>query len=378
MRRYFLLLAGLLWFSAYAAADSLSERLSSVFDRNADEILDPELAFRIDSRVIDANTLEIRWDIEPGYYLYRDKFAFTSGHDSITVGTVRLPEGKLIDDPLFGKVAIHTGEVGVRVPLHGNGDTTQTLDLEVAYQGCKKDSVCYPPIKKTLNFNLAVATPVVETPVSEQDAITRRLTEGGLLANIAVFFGFGLLLSLTPCVFPMIPILSGVIVGQGERLSTRAAFGLSLVYVLAMALTYSVLGVIAGSFHIKLQAAAQNAWIISIFSLVFVVLALSMFGLYEIQLPAIVRDRLHALSSRQDSGNIAGVAIMGVLSAIIVGPCVAPPLAGALLYISQTGNAVLGGLALFAMGLGFGVPLLAIGTSAGRFLPRAGAWMKII
>jgi len=371
----------LLCLSAPLPAGSLTDRLADAFSADADEILDPEQAFRIDSRVIDAHKLVISWEIEPGYYLYQDKFAFNEQLAGLELGTINIPAGKVINDPLFGEVMISTGQVDVNVPLQRTNLEQQTLELEVAYQGCKKDSVCYPPIKKTLGFVLPAAeaaTTNIATPVSEQDAITRRLTEGSLLVNIAVFFGFGLLLSLTPCVFPMIPILSGVIVGQGERLTTRGAFGLSVVYVLAMALTYSILGVIAGSFHFNLQAAAQNAWVITAFSLVFIALALSMFGFYEIQLSAGLQDRLHRLSHKQHSGNMPGVAVMGALSAIIVGPCVAPPLAGALLYISQTGNALLGGLALFAMGLGFGVPLLAIGTSAGRILPRAGAWMDAI
>ncbi len=383
MKPRYLIAIFLLVLAGQAAAGSLGDRLANVLYGGEDEILDPEEAFRIDSRVINAHKLEISWDIEPGYYLYRDKFAFKSDVPGLVAATVPIPPGDIIEDPLFGKVMINTGFLKVAVPLQRQVPAPpRELALEVNYQGCKKDSVCYPPISKTLDFTLPAAEtqamPDDPVPVSEQDAITRRLAEGSLLINIALFFGFGLLLSLTPCVFPMIPILSGVIVGQGRQLSTAAAFMLSLVYVLAMALTYSVLGVIAGSCHLNLQAAAQNAWVITAFSLVFVCLALSMFGFYKIQLPAGLQDRLHQLSHRQQAGSMLGVAIMGILSAIIVGPCVAPPLAGALLYISQTGNALLGGLALFAMGLGFGVPLLAVGTSAGRLLPRAGAWMDVI
>ncbi|MCG8324545.1 MAG: protein-disulfide reductase DsbD, partial [Thiotrichales bacterium] len=334
------------------------------------------------SRVVNAGTLEISWEVEPGYYLYRDKFGFTGQSDRTRLGPARIPPGKMIDDPLFGTVEISTGQVPVQLGLQRSDLHAEELSLEVAYQGCKKNSVCYPPQKKILNFVLPAATaasqPAMDVPVSEQDAITRRLSEGSLLLNVIVFFGFGLLLSLTPCVFPMIPILSGVIVGQGDKLTTRGAFGLSLIYVLAMAMTYSVLGVIAGSFHFNLQSAAQNTWVIATFSAVFVLLALSMFGFYQIQLPAAVQERLNRLSDQQRAGSYLGVAMMGILSAVIVGPCVAPPLAGALLYISQTGNALLGGLALLAMGLGFGVPLLLIGTSAGKLLPRAGAWMNTV
>jgi len=195
---------------------------------------------------------------------------------------------------------------------------------------------------------------------------------------IAVFFGFGLLLAFTPCVFPMIPILSGIIAGQGAGLTTRKAFVLSLVYVLAMALTYTLVGVLAGLLGANLQAAFQNPWILTAFALVFVGLALSMFGFYELQLPSSLQSKLAELSNRQQGGTLIGVAIMGLLSALIVGPCVAPPLFGALIYIGHTGDALLGGLALFALSLGMGVPLILIGTSVGRYLPRAGAWMNTV
>lgn len=386
MKLKLILILALLGVVMTVSADSLTDRLSSAFSGNENEILDPEQAFRIDSNVRGPNQLEISWEIEPGYYLYRDKFAFVSQDTSVELQQAEIPPGDLIDDPLFGQVEINTGHTSVNIPLRRTNLASMELNVEVQYQGCKKDAVCYPPVKKTLNFILPTAAAATDlqqevksaTLISEQDAVTRKLTEGSLLVNVALFFGFGLLLSLTPCVFPMIPILSGVIVGQGSQLSTRKAFILSLVYVLAMAVTYALLGIVAGSFHFNLQAAAQSPWIIISFSLVFVALALSMFGFYEIQLPSSISQKLDNLSRNQSQGDIIGVAIMGVLSAVIVGPCVAPPLAGALLYISQTGDALLGGLALFAMGLGFGVPLLIIGTSAGRLLPKAGAWMETI
>jgi thioredoxin:protein disulfide reductase len=210
------------------------------------------------------------------------------------------------------------------------------------------------------------------------DQFSTVLAQGNLWAICAVFFGFGLLLAFTPCVFPMIPILSGIIVGQGATLTTRRAFWLSLVYVLAMALTYTLAGIAAGLFGANLQATFQNPWILSSFALIFVLLALAMFGFYELQLPSRLQSKLAAISNHQSGGTLIGVAIMGVLSALIVGPCIAPPLFGALVYISHTGDAVLGGLALFALSLGMGAPLLLIGASAGRLLPRAGAWMETI
>jgi thiol:disulfide interchange protein DsbD len=212
-------------------------------------------------------------------------------------------------------------------------------------------------------------------PVSELDRIASALAGGNTWLVIPLFFGLGLALSLTPCVFPMIPILSGIIAGQGSRITTRKAFTLSVVYVLAMSLTYTAAGVLAGLFGQNLQAAFQDPWILSFFALVFVLLAFSMFGFYELQLPSRWQSKLAERSNRQSGGTLAGVAVMGFLSALIVGPCVAPPLAGALIYIGQTGDALLGGLALFTLAMGMGAPLIIIGTSAGKYLPRAGSWM---
>lgn len=370
---------------------SLADRLGSMFadNGNADGILDPDQAFRL--TVDDSNTarLQLHWQIADGYYLYRDKFRVSSSSDTVAVSDPEIPPGTLESDPEFGDVAVHYDEVTITAALSRAAAEPGSFELQVQYQGCKKDSVCYPPQTKTFPMNLspiqsAQAAPDTDSrvtdpaPQSAQGAITSRLQDGGLLLNIAAFFGFGLLLSLTPCVFPMIPILSGLIVGQGRQVTTGFGFMLSLAYVIAMALTYALLGVIAGSFNFNLQAASQNAWVLASFAGVFVVLALAMFGFYELQLPSAIQSRLQSLSGRQRSGSLCGAAVMGIVSAIIVGPCVAPPLAGALLYISQTGNALLGGMALFAMGLGFGVPLLIIGTSAGRLLPRAGTWMETI
>ncbi len=214
--------------------------------------------------------------------------------------------------------------------------------------------------------------------MSEQDQIAARLANAGIFGAIAIFFGLGLLLAFTPCVFPMIPILSGIIAGQGDSITTRKAFMLSLAYVLAMALTYAVVGVIAGLFGANLQATFQNPWVLTVFAAMFVALAMSMFGFYDLQLPSSVQTKLTEISNKQEGGTLVGAAIMGALSALIVGPCVAPPLMGALIFIGQTGDAVLGFFALLGLGLGMGAPLLAIGTSAGKLLPRAGAWMDAV
>ncbi len=367
-----------------ASAGGFGDRLGQIFDSkpDSDEILHPEVAFRFFPEAYTDGKLVINWEIEPGYYLYRDKLSFSSASPGIELDAARLPAGKSKDDPVFGVVEVYYSDNGTSITMRSTDGWPDMLDIGIAFQGCKEDSVCYPPTEKTYSIPVqavtaaqAQSTPV--TRVSEQDAITLALKDKGLLLNLISFFGFGFLLALTPCVFPMIPILSGIIVGQGEKITRRMAFLLSLAYVLAMAITYALLGVIAGMFSINLQVASQNPWVLGTFSLVFVVLALSMFGFYQLQLPSSWQNRLMAGSS-DNQGTLKGAMIMGVLSAVIVGPCVAPPLAGALLYISHTGDALLGGMALFAMGLGFGVPLLAVGATSGELLPRAGAWMETI
>ena len=380
------------------AADSFSDHLQNFFGLSSSvavdqQLLDPDRAFVMSAVATGPETIRVYWQIAEGYYLYHDKFSFAVVSDEVSIDTeaIEIPPGKLKQDPSFGSVEVNVGDVQVDVPLIRQGTAEMPVTLSVAYQGCKEDSICYPPIKKQVPLVLSMLSRTAEAAtlqtvsnrqdsrvMSEQDAITQKLQDGGLLLNILAFFGFGLLLSLTPCVFPMIPILSGIIIGQGEKITSPQAFLLSLVFVLAMAIMYALLGVIAGSFQLNLQAASQNIWAITGFSLVFVALALSMFGFYELQLPAAIQTRLMSLSDNQQTGTLYGSAVMGAVSAIIVGPCVAPPLAGALLYISQTGNALFGGLALFFMGLGFGVPLLIIGSSAGSLLPRAGAWMDVI
>jgi len=372
--------------SAGDTVNKLNDLFSLQDSSQIDEILDPEIAFRVSADVYSDKQLILNWEIEPDYYLYKNKFSFQSGETGLTLGNADFPMGKLKEDPAFGQVEVYYGQNNVLIPFDLADKSLKYFDLNIAYQGCKEDSVCYPPIKKTLavvvpaSFNTPSVNAVVNQTllISEQDAITQKLKDKNLLINILTFFGFGFLLALTPCVFPMIPILSGILVGEGDRITRTRAISLSLSYVVAMASTYAVLGIIAGLFSFNLQAASQNVWILSLFSGIFVLLALSMFGFYELHIPSSWQSRLSASQDQSSQGTLKGAAIMGVLSAIIVGPCVAPPLAGALFYISQTGDALLGGLALFAMGLGFGVPLLVVGATSGELLPRAGAWMETI
>ena len=374
----YILLCGV---SLAAAAESLGERVQAMLGagEGGEEYLHPDEAFRFNATVEGPATVLLAWDIAPGYYLYRDKFSFEAapGGPVIDQAAIALPAGEVKEDEVFGRVKVNTGFVEIRVPLLREAGGELPLALTVGYQGCKDESICYPPIRSAVHLTLpAGGAAAAAVPAPGTAAATAQFGGTGWLATIATFFGLGLALSLTPCVFPMIPILSGIIAGGGTRSSGRQGFMLSGAYVLAMAATYAVFGVIAGSFSFNLQAASQAPWVITLFSAVFVVLALSMFGFFELQLPEAIRHRLGAHGANHKGGSLRGAAVMGALSALIVGPCVAPPLAAALLYISQTGDAVLGALALFVMGLGLGVPLLLLGFSEGSLLPRAGAWME--
>ncbi|MCC7414129.1 MAG: protein-disulfide reductase DsbD [Gammaproteobacteria bacterium] len=350
----------------------------------ADAFLDPDAAFALSAEADGHDRILTHWIVADGYYLYTEKFRFATAAAGVTPGPVYPPTSAVEEDPYFGRVPIATGEFDIVVPLTGGAAGARTIALQVAYQGCAMDGICYPPITKTLRVALpagaaaaAPAGPPAAAP-GHADAIAARLASGRLFAVLAGFYGFGLLLAFTPCVLPMIPILSGLVIGAGPRLTTRTAFTLSATYVLAMALVYALAGVAAGLFGSNLQAMFQIPQVLAVFAALFVALAASMFDLFPLQLPAALQSRLSALSNRQPAGRLGGVAIMGALSAVIVGPCVAPPLAGALLYIAASGNAVTGGLALFVLALGMGTPLLAIGASAGHWLPRAGAWMETV
>ncbi|TVP81356.1 protein-disulfide reductase DsbD [Thioalkalivibrio sp.] len=359
----------------------------------ANELLEPEIAFAASARAISQNAVIVRFDIAEGYYLYRDKLGFRIAEgEGIELGPVNPPDGTLIEDEFFGETETYRNSVEILVPVLRGADDVAEIVLAVDYQGCADLGVCYPPLTQDVAVTFAATLadeaddlPAIGTeratidtgPVTEQDRIAAQLADGRIWLVALAFFGFGLLLTFTPCVFPMIPILSNIIVGQKD-LTTRKAFFISLAFVLAMAFTYTLAGVFAGLAGANLQAAFQNPWIIGGFVLVFIALAMSMFGFYELQMPSGIQSRLANLSNKQQGGTLVGAAIMGFLAALIVGPCVTAPLVGALLYISQTGDAVLGGIALFSLSMGMGAPLLAIGTSAGKILPKAGPWMDAV
>ncbi|MDD4904822.1 MAG: protein-disulfide reductase DsbD [Methylobacter tundripaludum] len=351
------------------------------------DLLPPDLAFQFTSKLLKADRLLLSWDIANGYYLYRHKFKFVSSTPGLKLGEPSFPASDTKHDKFFGDVEIFRDHLEVEVPLQRQDPKLDKLMLEVTFQGCADVGVCYMPIQQMVSFDLSdksfnwwgiTSTPDRTTPfISEQNRIADSLKTGSVWLIALSFLGFGILLAFTPCIFPMLPILSGIVVGQGSNLNTRRAFWLSLSYVLASALTYTVFGVLAGLFGSNLQALFQESWVIMAFSGIFVLLALSMFGCFQVQIPSFIQTKVMAISSKRQGGKLLGAVMMGILSALAIGPCVTAPLTGALIYIGQTGDAYLGGMALFALGLGMGIPLLIIGTYAGKWLPRAGAWMAI-
>jgi len=379
--------------SAMAAPGSASG-LDALFGRQS-QALPPEQAFRIEAIADGPDGILVRATAQPGYYMYRHSFAFDPQDETIRILSATLPAGEPKTDEYFGQTNVYFGEVEIPLGLSRPAGDERELLLRVDFQGCLDEGICYPPMERHVEVLLPAAatasgsesapveglatadSPTRAAPRAEQDRLAAALA-GRPLAAIGLFLLAGLLLAFTPCVFPMVPILSGLIAGEGARMTTGRAFRLSLVYVLAMALVYTAFGVVAGLFGQNLQALFQHPAVLGAFAALFVVLALAMFGFYELQLPASVQTRLNEWSNRAEGGTLMGAAIMGALSALIVGPCVAPALMGALIYIGQTGDAVLGGLALFAMAIGMGIPLIIWGTSAGRLLPRAGGWMNAV
>jgi thioredoxin:protein disulfide reductase len=334
--------------------------------------------FQATTQQINAKTLAIHWAIKPGYYLYREKIHFQS---SQTIESVVLPSGVPKQNKFMGKYQIYPKDVTVLLrfvhPLQNS------LALTVNYQGCAVAGFCYPPVTKVFSLSLhkqgkVVTAAKTQKPIgaSEQSKAMQLLASHNIWLILLGFFGFGLLLSLTPCVLPLIPVLSAIILGQKKQLTTFKAFTLSLTYVLAMALSYALAGVFAGLAGSYLQAVLQSPWVIVFVSSVFVLLAFSLFGFYELRLPASWQERLTNITNKQKGGNYLGVAFMGCLSTLVISPCITAPLVGVLTYIGNTGNAVLGGFALFILGLGSGIPLLIIGTSAGKWLPKSGPWMN--
>ncbi|MEO6561834.1 MAG: protein-disulfide reductase DsbD [Nitrosospira sp.] len=399
------------------AFDFLSglQQLGANFDQTEQELLPPDQAFKLTVRVRDENTLIAQFEPAKDYYLYRDKVAFKPQNSETSIEKISLPKGAVKSDVTFGQVEVFHKPFEAVISLNREASSTSTkLTLVATYQGCNEPiGVCYAPINKVIELTLPVAkaaasavasavsndavaatlfsaakpapaaelfqspegSPVIET---ESLKIERMFESGNFWLILSGFFGIGLLLSFTPCVFPMFPILSGIIAKRGEHITKTRGFILSLTYVMGMAITYAAAGVAAGLSGAMLSAALQNAWVLGTFALIFITLAFSMFGFYELQFPTFLQSKLSEEAGHLKGGHLTSVFGMGALSALIVGPCVAAPLAGALLYISQTRDVMLGGSALFVMALGMGVPLLLLGASAGALLPKAGPWMESV
>ena len=371
------------------AAAALDGLRSLAGDDGMPNVLPPDEAFLVAAAMPDTQTVKFDYTLTANTYLYRDKLAFVvKSPADVKVASVDTPAGDIEDDPTFGRTEVYHRDLAASVTLSRALAANETLVLEATWQGCNEAvGICYPPIKR--EFSLAANGTAVATPLAALDApaeaasddtsrIERVLKGGSFWPVIATFFGLGLLLALTPCVFPMIPILSGIIAGQNTKVTKTSGFLLSLAYVLGMAITYAVAGVAAALSGTLISNALQNPWALGIGALIFVGLALSMFGFYELQLPSALQSKFSERANKMKGGSFFGVFAMGALSAVILGPCVAPPLAAALAFIAQTGNTVLGGAALFVLALGMGVPLLLVGVSAGALLPKAGGWMNAV
>ncbi|MGB0894159.1 MAG: protein-disulfide reductase DsbD [Parashewanella sp.] len=349
------------------------------------ELLPVEQAFDF-SAVQQGNQLKLSWVVADGYYMYKSKLKFSA--DGATLGDIQLPQGTMHQDEYFGEQEVYTSFVEFPVALK---QAAENSSFSVTFMGCAEGKLCYPPTKRTVNLTEVAAndgtttvTPATnntsnaEQVITEQDSLSQMLSNNNLLVTLLIFFGLGVGLALTPCVFPMYPILSGIIVGQGEKLSFAKGFTLSMAYVQGMAITYSALGLIVASAGLKYQAALQSPVVLLVIATLFIVLSLSMFGLYDLKLPAKWQEKMNSASNQQKGGNLVGVFVMGAISGLVASPCTSAPLSGVLIYIAQSGDITLGFLALYVLSMGMGLPLLIMGTSGGKLLPRAGSWMEII
>ncbi|HEX4023830.1 MAG TPA: protein-disulfide reductase DsbD [Steroidobacteraceae bacterium] len=385
-----------------SGVDALLDQLHS--SNSSENFLPPEQAFRLSATATaaadGAAQVRLTWLIAPGYYLYRDRIKAAAGSADTRIGKLQFPAGTVKHDQYFGNQVIYHNQLVVTLPVTHHAAGATALPVQITYQGCAEAGLCYPPITRALSVALMTAPASAAGAagaagggstgssiaagsragvyVSEQDRLADLIRSGNMLGVLATFFGLGLLLAFTPCCLPMVPILSGLIAGAGPRVNTGRAFALSLTYVLGMAVTYTVTGAVFAAAGKQVQAAFQQPWIIVLFAALFAAMALSMFGLYTVQMPGFIQTRLAAASNRQSGGHFGGVAAMGALSSLIVTTCVAPPLVATLAVIGQSGAIARGAAALFVMSLGMGAPLLVVGSSAGRWLPKAGAWMDTV
>ncbi|MEZ9369962.1 protein-disulfide reductase DsbD [Shewanella sp. 10N.286.51.B2] len=396
MKKIFaLIFTSLLLLTPLAHSEGIFSSNKFSFLQGEPELMPVEEAFVFDYQQKD-NQLAISFVIADGYYMYRDKLQFSA--DGAVIGDIDLPRGKVHNDEYFGEQEVYYTFVELPLALK---EAAQDSLVQVTFMGCAEGKLCYPPTKRDVKLDAvaandgkvkgkkaiigdvpAQAEPATAsnatTPITQQDSLSQMLANDSLMWTLVIFFGLGIGLALTPCVFPMYPILSGIIVGQGKKLSTAKAFTLSMAYVQGMAITYSLLGLVVASAGMKFQAALQHPAILIFLAVMFVLLSLSMFGMYELRLPGKFQDKMNTLSNNQKGGNLVGVFFMGVISGLVASPCTTAPLSGALIYVAQSGDLLQGFLALYVLSMGMGVPLLIIGTSGGKLLPRAGAWMDII
>ncbi|WP_372626371.1 protein-disulfide reductase DsbD [Arsukibacterium sp.] len=381
------LLPLLLLFSLLAGHPAQAQQ-SSVLDsllKGDDNFLPVDQAFKMDFRQ-QGDQLIVNWTIADGYYIYRDKFKY--GGVAVSFSHPTYPASMQIEDEFFGVSEVYFHQLTLKIPL---SDISEDAFLRIQYMGCAKAGLCYPPINEEIplsvprdstapaeNDNASATVEKASTPTSSQYGLAERLSSGSVWLNMGVFFLLGLGLAFTPCVFPMYPILSSIIVGQGKQLSTGRAFGLSFSYVQGMALTYSALGLVVASLGVKFQAWMQHPAVLIVAAVIFVLLALAMFGIFNFQLPASWQAKVSAISNKQQGGSLKGAFVMGALSGLIASPCTTAPLSAALMYVAQSGDLMLGALTLYILSLGMGIPLILLGTSGGKLLPKAGAWMNIV
>ena len=343
---------------------------------NQAEFLSPDEAFKIDYNIVDKNHVKINWIIHPGYYLYMGMFEFKS-LDANKILKVEMPEGKKKQDEFFGDVDVYY--YSAEADVYFVDDIEDSIELKVKYQGCADAGLCYPPVFKTITLkkNTSLNNLKRTSLFESQNAMSDSLLSNSIVYNSIIFFLAGLLLAFTPCVLPMVPILTGIIAGQGN-VSQKKSLTLSIIYVLSMSLTYAVAGIIVAVSGTNIQASLQNPYVIGAISLLFFIFALAMFKFFDIQMPKSIQTVMTQLSNKQKSGSYGDVAVMGVLSALIVGPCVTAPLIGALIYIASTGDVLVGGIALFSLGIGMGVPLILLGSTTTKLISKIGPYLQLV
>ena len=342
------------------------------------EFLPPDKAFKMSVTNIGEKKILIDWQIEKGYYLYMGMFEFSTDQENVKITKAQMPDGTKKVDEFFGNVDVYYNSTSAELTFNKINKNT---NLIVMYQGCADAGLCYPPIKKIISLDKYSSEEGLFLKTSssnDQFYITEQLNTQSIILNILLFLLAGLLLSFTPCVFPMIPILTGIIVGQGPNISRKKSFLLSLTYVLTMAFTYAIAGTIIAASGINIQASLQSPYVIGTLTILFIILALSMFNFITIQMPQYFQNILINKSNNNKSGSYVGVGIMGSLSALIVGPCVTAPLIGALVYIASTNNYIIGATALFSLGIGMGLPLLILGTSASDLMKKIGPYLEFV